>query len=116
MARRIGISCFDSLLRLVTECSVPGSGPVACYDTAQRIGIKLGLKPQRVYLHAGTREGARLLGLDTSREYVRMKELPAPLQELEADDVKSFLCRNKHKLISGSGPHGDSRRGGPCWR
>jgi hypothetical protein len=36
------------------------------YDTALRIGAKLKLFPTKVYLHAGTRLGARALGLDDS--------------------------------------------------
>lgn len=39
--------------------SVPGAGPLTCYDIAQRIGVWLKVEPTEVYLHAGTREGAK---------------------------------------------------------
>ena len=80
------------------DCRVPGIGPVTIYDTAQRIGYRLGLAPDRVYLHAGTREGARKLGLDTSHEYLLPEELPFPLQKLAPADVEDFLCRYKDKF------------------
>ncbi|MEK7411500.1 MAG: hypothetical protein AAB327_09000, partial [Actinomycetota bacterium] len=36
-------------------------GPLYVYDTALRIGAKKGQMPKVVYLHAGTREGAKKL-------------------------------------------------------
>lgn len=43
---------------------VAGIGELYVYDTAFRIGAYLRLPPTRVYLHAGTRDGARALQLD----------------------------------------------------
>ena len=95
---------FECLKEIVEECRVSGFGRVALYDTAQRIGVNLGLAPDRVYLHAGARDGARNLGMDVSRGYLMPEELPLPLQELEPDDVETFLCRYKHELVAGSRP------------
>ena len=51
-----------------------------CYDTALRIGAKLGLKPDKVYLHRGTRVDARRLGLPTEGATLEMSALPEGLQ------------------------------------
>jgi hypothetical protein len=49
-------------------------GPLAIYDIAQRIGSYLGLAPRLVYLHAGTKDGARALNLQG--KVVESNELP----------------------------------------
>ena len=107
---------FECLKAIVNECRVSGFGRVAVYDTAQRIGVNMGLAPDRVYLHAGAKAGARNLGLDISRGYLMPEELPLPLQELEPDDVETFLCRYKHEFVAGSrlGAGEPSRRSGCC--
>src|SRR5688572_6643302 len=55
---------FDDLHRLVEDRIRPlhRVGPLTVYDIALRIGMFLGIKPKRVYLHRGTAEGARALG------------------------------------------------------
>lgn len=55
---------FDDLLTLLEQLLIPikGLGELYVYDTALRIGAKVGLLPRRVYLHAGTRVGAKALG------------------------------------------------------
>ena len=91
---------FDDLFRLVTELTadITRFGALAQYDTALRIGAKLGLAPSTVYLHCGTKKGARELGLDTSRGVVEKCDLPAELRKLSGDDVENFLCICKGKL------------------
>ena len=41
-------------------------GELVVYDTALRIGARFGLEPEKVYVHRGTREGVRKLGLDAA--------------------------------------------------
>jgi len=55
---------FDDLLRLVEDLvlSIPGLGELYAYDTAVKIGVYLGILPERVYLHAGVRDGRRCSG------------------------------------------------------
>lgn len=50
---------FDELHEAVRAVGGPirGIGELAVYDTAIRIGAWLGLDPERVYLHRGSREG-----------------------------------------------------------
>lgn len=49
-------------------------GELAVYDISCRIGASLGLSPDCVYLHAGTREGERDFGLRGAS--VRKADLP----------------------------------------
>lgn len=84
---------MDDLLRPIF-----GLGELYIYDTALRMGAYLGLTPKFVYLHAGTREGARALGLGLDRAYLEMHELPAPIRALTADEAESFLCIYKALL------------------
>lgn len=87
-------SSFHQLHSLLDELLSPifGLGSLYVYDSALRLGAFLGLTPKFVYLHAGTRKGARVLGLGAGREYLETRELPAPLQILTADQIESFLC------------------------
>jgi hypothetical protein len=62
------------------------------YDTATRIGAYLELWPQHVYLHSGTKKGARLLGLDTSRRYLRVRDMPREMETLEPYEMEDVLC------------------------
>ena len=91
---------FAKLFATVEEAIRPihGIGELAVYDTAQRIGAYLGLMPERVYLHAGTREGAKALGVDVRRKTVAVDELPEPLRALEAYEIEDCLCIYKAEL------------------
>ncbi len=105
-ARRLGqadvhsTGSFAELHHLVEQTigDMHGIGPLTVYDTAQRIGAYLDLYPERVYLHAGTREGARALGLDRHRAALEMQELPEALRELEPYEVEDVLCIYKDEL------------------
>src|SRR6202040_2897317 len=57
---------FDDLFELIRAevHSIPGIGELYVYDTSLRIGARLNVFPRRVYLHAGTRAGARALGVN----------------------------------------------------
>jgi hypothetical protein len=89
---------FEEILKAVRGITsqVHGLGELYAYDTALRISAKTGHEPKHVYLHAGTRVGAKRLGIPTSRDYVPMTELPVALQQLKAHEVESFLCIYKN--------------------
>ena len=91
-------TCFDEIVAVVYKSSVRGFGELARYDTALRIGVRLGHLPTRVYLHAGTRTGAKALGLAAGREYLNISELPPPLHALQPDEIEDFLCIFKGAL------------------
>lgn len=61
------------------------------YDTAWRIAGRLGLEPEAVYLHTGTRKGARALGI-TGRGPVPVKQLPNGVWKLKARELEDCLC------------------------
>jgi hypothetical protein len=68
---------FDALYDLVKETTskIKGLGELYAYDTAFRLGVFLGIQPDKVYLHAGTRKGAINLGFDSRRTYIEVNEL-----------------------------------------
>src|SRR5262245_48111916 len=75
---------FHELFELVESIigSIYRIGELAVYDTALRIGVRLGLEPKKVYLHRGTRRGATALGLGRRRPWLHVSELPTELQVL----------------------------------
>lgn len=91
---------FHQLFLLVESLisSVNGIGPLTIYDTAVRIGFKLKLYPEFIYLHAGTRDGARNLGLPTNVCYLEINQVPRPLRKLKPDQIESILCIYKNRL------------------
>ncbi len=106
---------FDELHEIVREVGEPiyMIGELTIYDTAYRIGCKLGLPPTRVYLHSGTRIGAVALGFHRSRTSISVKELPKPFAVLEPYEIEDCLCIFKgllsgewHILGSGCGCNG----------
>ena len=83
---------FDDLHAIVSEHQTEGVGPLTVYDTAVRLGAYLGLAPEKVYLHTGTRKGARALGLEASSDHLEPDHLPLPLRRLAPDETEDFLC------------------------
>ncbi|GAB4377368.1 MAG: hypothetical protein Kow00121_26600 [Elainellaceae cyanobacterium] len=85
---------FDDLFTLVEMLLNPivGAGELYTYDTALRIGAKLNLLPTAVYLHAGTRNGAKTLGFNSRTKMIEMAALPSELQQLEPYEVEDILC------------------------
>lgn len=85
---------FDELHEMVKGAigSIPGIGTLTVYDTALRIGATLSLAPTRVYLHTGTRAGARKLGLNWRADSLVMTAIPAAFRELEPREVEDVLC------------------------
>ena len=73
-------------------------GRLTVYDTAIRIGIKLGLSPDHVYLHAGTRRGARFFNVETKEEHLPKSSFPAELDKLEPCEIEDLLCIYKDEL------------------
>lgn len=85
---------FDSLFSLLEGMLLPisGLGELYVYDTALRIGAKLGCLPQKVYLHAGTRVGAKALGFSGKDKTLEMSELPRGFHDLEPHELEDVLC------------------------
>ena len=92
---RLGRSkSFEELFQTVqdTVSTIPGIGPLTVYDTAIRIGARLELSPQRVYLHAGTQHGAAGLGLNPEGISLPLSDLPEALDQLSGEEAEDVLC------------------------
>lgn len=91
---------FAQLKRAIERAvgRIDGIGSLTVYDTALRLGAFLGLEPDVVYLHAGTRVGASALGLKTDREWIEIESLPQELRQLKAREVEDLLCIYKEQL------------------
>jgi len=74
-----------------TGGEVPGTGPLYRYDTAFRIGAHLNLFPTLVYLHAGTRNGARALGLP-GKDALELSDIPIEIRHREPHEIEDILC------------------------
>jgi hypothetical protein len=85
---------FDQLHNLIIERlkGIRGLAELYYYDTALRIGASLGRMPKRVYLHRGTRDGARALDLDWRADSLDPRALPKELAVLEPHEIEDFLC------------------------
>lgn len=88
---------FHELHELIKSLldGVAGLGELYYYDTGLRIGANLNQMPRRVYLHRGTREGARALGLDWRAKALDSRALPKALWVLEPHEMEDFLCMFK---------------------
>jgi len=97
-------SFADLIARVNAEVrSIHGIGELYVYDTALRLGGHLRLLPRDVYLHAGTRRGARALGLDHGSESVSLNRLPAALRRLRPHEVEDVLCIYEEWLATVTG-------------
>jgi DNA-binding transcriptional ArsR family regulator len=108
------VATFDDLHEAVRRTIGPlrGIGALAVYDVACRIGAHLGLAPDRVYLHAGTREGAR--ALDRGGTVLSKSELPKAFYRLSPGEIEDCLCIYKDDLwrLAGRGRLRRHRRQG----
>ena len=83
---------FDDLHRTVHDRigGIHRIGELAVYDISCRIGAFVGLSPNRVYLHAGTRKGAQALGLRGAT--VHKNDLPPEFGRLSPAEIEDCLC------------------------
>lgn len=107
---------FEELHETVRRAiaGIRGAGELYCYDTAVRVGARLGKSPEVVYLHAGARDGAVRLGFKRSRTTIDPDELPRELRVLEPEEIEDVLCIYKDQL--GGAPLQGSEGCGPTSR
>jgi hypothetical protein len=113
ISRRLaGAADFTALQKLVQEAILPihGIGPLAVYDIAHRIGARLAKSPDRVYLHAGTKDGARALNI--GGESADPSVLPPSFSRLTPAEIEDCLCLYKDELRAPRPPRG--KRRSPC--
>jgi hypothetical protein len=83
---------------------VKGLGHLYIYDTALRLGSYLGFAPEKIYLHAGTLEGAKKFGfISGSKAWLELDDLPEDLQNLPANEVEDILCIYKDMNVRAGG-------------
>jgi hypothetical protein len=89
---------FDELFNIIDFYKTSGVGELFCYDTALRIGHYLNKLPEKIYIHAGTRKGLKLL-LDRIifERTIYKHDLPEPFCscELTPAQLEDFFCVKK---------------------
>jgi hypothetical protein len=88
------VTSFADLIEAVEAAigGIRGIGGLMTYDSALRLGAFLELEPELVYLHSGTRRGAKALGLNHRQQALAMSELPVELRSLRPREVEDLLC------------------------
>jgi hypothetical protein len=89
---------FDGLYRTVDQGigAIKGIGKLTVYDIAHRIGAHFGKQPDFVYLHAGTRKGAKALHI--TGDSFDPHSLPKPFSRLQPYEIEDCLCLYKDEL------------------
>ena len=92
-------SDFAALHHLVEERigGIEGIGELTVYDIAHRLGAYFRIAPQLVYLHAGTKDGAR--AFNVTGESVRPQNLPRDFARLTPAEIEDCLCIYKSELL-----------------
>lgn len=95
---------FEDLHQIVKSIIQPiyGIGALTIYDTAMRIGAKLQLEPNVVFIQAGTRIGAKRLGLDISQDFIVATAFPSAFQKLKPREIEDALCHYRNYLNGSS--------------
>ena len=96
---------FNQLHEVInsTAGQIEGIGELYVYDTSLRIGAYLGLRPEVVYLHAGTKTGAKYLVRNLRRPSIPPNELPRELRRLPPWQIEDILCIYKDRLRQAAG-------------
>lgn len=91
---------FHQLLEEVDKeiGGIDGIGTLTVYDISTRLGAFLQLEPDRVYLHCGTRDGARHLLPVAGRTWIWPNELPTAFSALRPRELEDCLCIFKKQL------------------
>lgn len=92
---------FEDLLAITTDVlrDVYRTGELYRYDTTLRISYYLDRLPTKVYLHAGTRTGARRLGLLGNKACVERNDVPVELRDRPAHEIEDIVCIYKDEFI-----------------
>jgi hypothetical protein len=80
--------------------NIDGLGILYTYDTALRIATSLGFKPEQVYLHSGTLQGAKLYFPESiwKTGVIKIDQLPEELQQLSPLETEDILCIFKDRI------------------
>lgn len=91
---------FPALMKVCEDAAAQiwKQAGLAVYDAAHRIGAYCRVEPDRVYLHAGTRVGARALGFKGNISYIFRRDLPKAFGRLRPYEIEDCLCIYKDEL------------------
>ena len=92
---------FDELFEIITQTWVFDSKEsLTVYDTALRLGFYLNKLPEKIYMHAGAREGAEKIRGKTENYFLLKKFLPEPFKscDLKEYELEDLFCIYKDKL------------------
>jgi len=94
------VRTFSELISIIESCKITGIGNLTIYDTAHRIGNYLGIQPDKIYLHRGTKTGAINLLEKIDSKYITKSHLPIPFQNanLSCSEIEDILCIYKDRL------------------
>lgn len=83
---------FTELYETIASLRCPGIGRLAVYDTAHRIGTRLRIRPDKVYMHQGTRVGTELyLGRKISEKAVDKSQF-RDFKHLSCEEIEDIMC------------------------
>jgi hypothetical protein len=107
---------FDALFGLIerTVLPIPGAGEMLVYDIAQRLGLFMGFQPDKVYMHRGTRVGAKALGLSARRKAIPLSDFPKALAFLGSYRLEDVLCIYRAALARIASGHASARPRSRC--
>lgn len=83
---------FSDLHTIVSDLSLRGIGTLTLYDTAHRIGLRLKIHPDKVYMHRGTRTGAEKILKRKIKEPYLDKSAFKDFVHLRCDEIEDILC------------------------
>ena len=83
---------FSDLLQVVAQHSPKGCGTLFHYDVSVRLAHHLKLDVLAVYLHAGTRVGAKRWQPDRRHGPTLAPDLVARFRGLSCDHIENLLC------------------------
>ncbi len=93
---------FDSILGVISSIQIKGIAELTKYDVSLGISSSFGMYPDKVYLHAGTKEGARNLGLIKKghpKKHLALGDIEEGLfDDLKPYEIEDFLCIYKDKF------------------
>lgn len=94
------VRSFYELFKIIQDCKVDNIGELCIYDTSHRIGAFLGIFPDAIYLHSGTKKGANEVLGKIKGIRVLKNMLPAPFQrdDLSNSEIEDILCIYKNFL------------------
>jgi hypothetical protein len=86
---------FDELYEIMKSKleNVFSLGELYFYDTSFRIGAFLNLFPKEIYLHAGTRIGAKNMGIEIkNRTKFKITEIPKDFRCMKPHELEDIFC------------------------